>query len=290
MRIVITGATGFIGKKLVATLQSAGHEIVTLGRGATADHKWDATEDAPAAAFEDADAVIHLAGEPVAQKWTPEAKQRIRDSRVLGTERLVHGLSITRKRPTALICASAVGYYGDRGEEALPEDSDPGTGFLPRVCREWEAKADLAEALGMRVVKVRTGIVLGPDGGAMKEMLTPFKLGVGGKLGDGSQWMPWIHLDDIVGIFRHAVEGSVAGPLNGAAPGVVTNAQFTAELGKALHRPAVIPVPRFALKLMFGEMANVILGSQRVIPQATEKSGYRFQYPELAKALASLKL
>jgi uncharacterized protein (TIGR01777 family) len=290
MRIVITGATGFIGRNLVAALQKAGHDIVTLGRGESATHRWDTLSDAPAAAFEGAAAVVHLAGEPVAQKWTPEAKSRIRDSRVLVTERLVHGLSIARHRPQALICASAVGYYGDRGDELLPEDAGPGSGFLPKVCREWEAKADLAASLGMRVVKVRTGIVLGPDGGALKEMLTPFKMGVGGRLGDGRQWMPWIHLDDIVGIFRHVAEGTFAGPLNGVAPGIVTNAQFTDALGQALHRPTVLPVPGFALKLMFGEMADVLLGSQKVIPRATEKSGYRFQYPELGAALKSLPL
>lgn len=290
MRIVITGATGFIGARLAAVLRQAGHEIVTLGRGASNDYRWDGSADAPANALEGADAVVNLVGEPVSQKWTPEVKQRIRDSRVLGTERLVHGLSITRNRPKAFICGSAVGYYGDRGEEMLAEDVSPGTDFLAKLCREWEAKADLAEALGMRVVKVRTGVALGPDGGALKKMLTPFKAGVGGRLGDGQQWMPWIHLDDIAGIFRHAVEGTVAGILNGAAPGAVRNAEFTAALGKALHRPTVLPVPGFALKLMFGEMAEMLLGSQRVVPRATEKSGYRFLYPELGMALESLKL
>jgi hypothetical protein len=183
-----------------------------------------------------------------------------------------------------------VGYYGNRGDEPLPEDASPGTGFLAKLCCQWEEKADLAESLGMRVVKVRTGLVLGSDGGALEEMLTPFKMGVGGRLGSGRQWTPWIHLDDICGIFRHAVEGGASGALNGAAPGVVTNADFTAALGKALHRPTVLAVPEFALKLMFGEMADVLLASQRVIPRATEGSGYRFLYPELGAALASLKL
>jgi uncharacterized protein (TIGR01777 family) len=262
-------------------LRGGGHEVVPLGRG---------TSTAPEAVLEAADAVIHLAGEPVAQKWSPEVKARIRDSRVLGTEKLVHGLSVTRVRPKVLVCSSAVGYYGDRGEEVLAEDARPGEGFLPDVCREWEAKAELAEALGMRVVKIRTGIVLGPNGGALKEMMAPFKAGVGGRLGDGKQWMPWIHLDDIAGIFRHAVEGNALGVLNGAAPGVVRNVDFTTALGKALHRPTVLAVPAFALKLMFGEMGEVMLGSQRVAPRATEASGYKFQYPELEAALASLKL
>jgi uncharacterized protein (TIGR01777 family) len=290
MRIVVTGATGFIGTQLVSTLRKGGHDLVTLGRGASADFRWDAGTEAPPDAFEGAGAVVHLAGEPVAQKWTPEAKQRIRDSRVLGTERLIHGMSVTRNRPAVLVCGSAVGYYGDRGDEQLTEDSAPGKGFLPEVCRQWEAKADLAAALGMRVVKVRTGLVLGPNGGALQRMLTPFKLGVGGRLGDGRQWMPWIHIDDIVGILRHAVEGTASGALNGVAPGVVRNAEFTAALAKRLHRPAVLPVPQFALKLAMGEMAEVVFDSQRILPRATEKSGYRFRYTDLSTALAALEL
>ena len=280
MRIVVTGASGFIGTHLVSALQRAGHETVALS------HKDFGNADA----FENAGAVIHLAGEPIAQRWNPEVKQRIRDSRVLGTERLIQGISIARHRPQALVCGSAVGFYGDRGDEELTEDAKPGRGFLPDVCREWEEKAGLAQALGMRVVKVRTGVVLGPGGGALQRMLTPFKAGVGGKLGDGRQWMPWIHIDDIVGIFRHAAEGTVAGTLNGAAPGVVRNADFTSELAKALHRPAILPVPRFALNMAFGEMAGALFDSQRVIPQATEASGYRFQYPDLPGAIAALNL
>jgi hypothetical protein len=285
MRIVISGASGFIGSHLAATLRQAGHDIVTLGRGGSADHRWDAAKDAPAEAFEGADAVVHLAGEPVAQRWTPEVKRRIRESRVLGTERLIHGLSITRNRPQALVCASAVGYYGDRGDEVLTEASAPGSGFLPEVCRQWEEKADLAAALGLRVVKVRTGVVLGAGGGALKKMLPAFKLGVGGRLGNGRQWMPWIHVADIAGIFRHAVETSVTGALNGCAPQAVTNGEFTTALGRALHRPTVLPVPGLALKLLFGEMAEVMLGSQRVEPRATLESGYKFQYPDLSGAL-----
>jgi uncharacterized protein (TIGR01777 family) len=282
MRIVITGAGGFIGTHLASTLRQAGHEVAPLGRGASAS---DAAQ-----LCDGASAVVHLAGESVSQRWTPEVKQRIRDSRVLGTERLVQGLSIARNRPQVLVCASAVGYYGDRGDEILTENSAPGTGFLPDVCVQWETKADLASALGMRVVKVRTGVVFGPDGGALKQMLTPFKAGAGGRLGSGRQWMPWIHIDDIVGIFRHGIESAVNGPLNGAAPGIVTNADFTDALGRALHRPTIMPVPRFALKIMFGEMADVILSSQRMVPHMTEQSGYQFQYPELGAALASLKL
>lgn len=290
MRIVLTGASGFIGRKLAAALRLDGHQTVTLGRGTSATYNWDAASDAPPEAFESSDAVIHLAGEPVGQRWSAEVKQRIRDSRVRGTEKLIQALSITSDRPKVFVCASAVGYYGDRGEKALPETASPGSGFLPDVCREWEAKADLATALGMRVVKVRTGLVLGPHGGALEQMLPPFRAWVGGRLGSGRQWTPWIHIDDIVGIFQHALEQPVEGALNGAAPGIVTNAEFTAELGRAINRPAFLQIPEFALKLMFGEMAQVLLSSQRVIPEATLRSGYRFQYPELGPALASLHL
>ena len=290
MRIAITGASGFIGNHVARTLRSAGHEIVTLGRGTSVNYRWDAGADAPPEAFEAAGAVVHLAGEPVSQRWTPEAKRRIYDSRVLGTERLIHGLSITRQRPQVLVCASAVGYYGNRGDEPLTESAEPGTGFLARLCREWEAKADLAEALGMRVVKVRIGVVLGANGGAIKQMLTPFKMGAGGRLGHGRQWMPWIHLDDIAGIFRHAIETNASGVLNGVAPGLATNAQFTAALAKRLHRPAIFPVPKLALQVLFGEMADVLVGSQKVIPEATQRSGYRFAHPDLNEALQSLDL
>ncbi len=207
MRVAITGASGFIGSRLAENLCESGNEIVKLGRTGPLDQ-----------VFEGIDAVVHLAGEPVAQRWSAEVKQRIRDSRVLGTERLIQGLSITRNRPKAFVCASAVGYYGDRGDEMLTESSNPGTGFLSDVCRQWEEKADLASSLGMRVVKVRIGVVLGPNGGALRKMLPPFKAGLGGRIGSGHQWMPWIHLDDFVAIFRHALDNPVHGVLNGVAP------------------------------------------------------------------------
>lgn len=288
MRIVITGASGFIGSHLTARLLPAGHEVVTLGRGPSASFHWDQSSGAPAEAFENADAVVHLAGEPVAQRWSAPVKRRIRDSRVLGTERLVQGLSITRNRPRTLVCASAVGYYGNRGDELLTEQSGPGTGFLAETCREWEDKADLAVSLALRVVKVRIGMVLGAGGGALKKMLPAFKLGVGGRLGTGHQWMPWIHIADIAGIFLHAIETPVSGVLNGCAPMPVTNAEFTRALGRSLHRPTMAPVPGLALKLLFGEMAGMMLASERVVPQATLESGYRFQYPEIEAALQHL--
>jgi uncharacterized protein (TIGR01777 family) len=290
MWIVITGASGFIGSRLSNVLRQGGHEARTLGRGASSDFHWAPASNPPAGAFENADGIVHLAGERVAQRWNPEVKKRIRDSRVAGTDRLIQTMSLLPKRPKVLVCASAVGYYGDRGDELLPEDAAPGSGFLPEVCREWEARADIAETLGLRVVKVRIGLVLGANGGALKEMLPPFKAGIGGRLGNGRQWMPWIHLDDTVGIFRHALENEVKGVLNAAAPGIVQNSAFTSALGKALHRPTLFPAPKFALALMFGEMADVMLGSQRAVPKATEASGYRFQYPELEAALASLGL
>ncbi|HXG66426.1 MAG TPA: TIGR01777 family oxidoreductase, partial [Blastocatellia bacterium] len=192
-------------------------------------------------------------------------------------------------KPSALVNASAVGIYGDRGEEMLDENSPPGKGFLTEVCIEWEREADRAQELGIRVVKVRTGVVLSAEGGALKKMLPPFKLGVAGPLGSGRQWFPWIHIDDIVGIYRHAVSAPAAArALNGVAPGIVTNAEFTKQMGEVLHRPAFVPVPEFALNLLFGEMGVVLLASQRVIPKATLESGYVFKYPELTPALKNL--
>jgi uncharacterized protein (TIGR01777 family) len=290
MKIVITGATGFIGSRLSTTLRNRGHQIATLGRGASADYRWNLSAPPPQQAFENAGAIVHLAGEPVSRRWNPEVKRRIRDSRVVSTNQIVDVLATLPNRPAVFVCASAVGYYGNRGDEPLPETAAPGTGFLVDVCREWEAAADRAQALGLRVVKVRIGVVLGKGGGALQAMLPPFKAGLGGPMGSGKQWFPWIHIDDIVGIFHHALDTQVSGPLNGAAPDVVTNRAFAEALGKALHRPALLPTPKFALKLLFGEMADVILSSQFVIPEATLSSGYSFVYPDLPHALASLAL
>jgi uncharacterized protein (TIGR01777 family) len=236
----------------------------------------------------EADVVIHLAGEPVAQRWTAEARQRIRESRVTGTRKLVEAMATLSRRPEALICASAIGYYGSRGDEILTESSAPGSGFLPEVCIAWEREAQAAEAFGMRVVRVRIGIVLDAGGGALQRMLPPFRMGAGGRLGSGRQWMSWIHLEDLAGLFHLAVESQVQGPLNGVAPYPVTNSDFTRELARALRRPAVFPVPGFALRLLFGEMADLLLGSQRVAPGAAEAAGFRFRFPQLAPALASL--
>jgi len=278
------------------SLLGNGHSIQVLSRHAGANMPggvklavWDPPKgEPPADTLRDCDAVIHLAGEPVAQRWSEDVKQRIRDSRVTGTRNLVQALSKLPTRPQALICASAIGYYGSRGDEALTEMSPAGSGYLPDVCQAWEKEARSAEALGMRVVSVRTGIALDPRGGALQRMLPPFRMGIGGKLGNGKHWMSWIHLHDLVELFRYAVERPVKGPLNGVAPNPVSNADFTRALASAVHRPAIFPVPPFALKIMFGEMADVLLASQRVLPKAAEAAGFQFKFPELGPALTDL--
>jgi len=297
MNIAVTGATGFIGARLVRNLLQGGHGVHALGRKrspglpqAVRFSEWRSTEgEPPSESLATADAVIHLAGEPVAQRWTPEVEQRIRSTRVDGTQNLVNALSKQSHRPQVLVCASAIGYYGSRADEVLTETSNPGRDFLAQVVVDWEQAAGKAGSLGIRVVSLRFGMVLGKDGGALAKMLPPFRLGLGGRLASGQQWMSWIHVDDVVGLIRFALENSaVRGPMNATAPQPVTNAEFTKELAAALHRPAIFPVPRFALKLLFGEMAEVILGSQRVLPQAAQSAGFRFQYPELGPAMARL--
>jgi len=284
MNITVTGASGFIGRNLVPSLARDGHSVRALSRAA-----WNVTAgEPPAESIAAADAIVYLAGEPVAQRWTGPAKKRIRESRVRGTHHLVTAISTLRTRPEVLVCASAIGIYGNRGDEVLTEDSPIATGFLAEVCRDWEREADLAESLGVRVVKIRIGIVLGRQGGALGRMLPPFRAYVGGKLGVGHQWMSWIHIDDLVGIIRHAIEGSLSGVVNATAPHPVRNSDFTRELGAALHRPAILPVPAIGLKIMFGEMAQILLDSQRVIPKAAETSGYKFAYPDLREALGNL--
>ena len=275
MNIAITGASGFIGRHLLKSLAQAGHSPRALSRHAP---------------LVESDVVIHLAGEPVAQRWTSAARQRILESRVAGTRNLVQALARLPRKPEALICASAIGYYGSRGDEILTESSAPGSGFLPEVCVAWEREAQAAEAFGIRVVRVRTGIVLDAHGGALARMLPPFRMGAGGRLGSGRQWMSWIHLEDLVGLFQFAVESQVRGPLNAVAPNPVTNSDFTRELARALRRPALFPVPEFALRLLFGEMAAVLLASQRIAPGAAGAAGFPFRFPQLAPALESLFL
>jgi uncharacterized protein (TIGR01777 family) len=250
---------------------------------------WDAARGEPSAdGLRDADAVIHLAGAPVAQRWNAQVKRDIRESRVAGTRNLVQALAKLSRRPQVLICGTATGYYGSRGDEVLAESSAPGSDFLAELCVDWEREAQSAEALGMRVVRVRTGIALDARGGALPRMLPPFKMGVGGKLGSGRQWMSWIHLDDLAGLFQFALSNPVSGAINGVSPNPVTNAEFTKILAAAVHRPAIFPVPAIALRMLFGEMSGMLLASQRVAPKAAESAGYTVRFPELARALADV--
>ena len=293
MKIVITGATGFVGSRLTNTLLDGGHSIRALVRrrayglpGVDQIYEWDSAQgEPPPESLEGADAVIHLAGESVARRWSPEVKRLIRTSRVDGTRHLVNALSTLSRRPRVLICASAIGFYGSRGDEVLTEEAVPGDDFLARVVVDWEKSAVLAEALGIRVVRLRLGVVLG-KGGALAKMLPPFRMGVGGRIGSGRQWMSWIHIEDVIGLIQFALANdALAGPVNATAPKPVTNSEFTRDLGSALHRPAIFPVPKFALKMMFGEMAEVIIASQRVVPAVAVNPGYRFRFPELSPAL-----
>jgi uncharacterized protein (TIGR01777 family) len=297
MNITITGATGFIGRRVIARLGREPHQLHALSRrtnvkfGDTAVwvSKWDPLTDAPPPeSLANADAVVHLAGEPVAQRWTPEVKTKIRESRLRGTESLVRAIASQPRRPAVLVSASAIGIYGPHGDEILTESSEVGHGFLPEVCKEWERQATAAEALGVRVAKIRIGIVLGKEGGALEKMLPAFKAFVGGRLGSGKQWMSWVHADDVVGIIYHALMNPISGVFNATAPNPVTNERFTAELGRSLGRPAVFPVPGFVLKGVLGETADVLLKGQRVVPKATQAAGYRFQYPDLAGALRNI--
>ncbi|MCP5116821.1 MAG: TIGR01777 family protein, partial [bacterium] len=243
----------------------------------------------PADSLRGADAVVHLAGEPVAQRWTPETKRRIRTSRVDGTRTLVEAISKLSERPAVLVAASAIGYYGSRGDEELSEEAPPGEGFLPEICQAWEKETDAAAQLGVRVVKLRVGVVLGLGGGALAQMLTPFRLGLGGRLGSGEQWMSWIHLDDVVGLVRHAIEQSkLEGAVNATAPNPVSNADFTRTLARVLRRPAFFPVPERAIRILFGEMSEILTASQRVVPKAAEAAGFKFSFPDLGTALKNL--
>ncbi len=296
MKVAITGATGLVGRRLSERLAAEGHTVYGLSRSAPRQagafsnvFAWDAEEaPPPEQALAGMDAVVHLAGETISQRWTPDAKRRIRDSRVAGTRRLIEGLSTVSRRPAVLVSASAIGYYGSRGDETLTENAPPGQGFLAQVCQEWENQAMLAESLGMRVVRLRTGMVLSAKGGALPRMLPPFKAGLGGRLGSGDQWVSWIHLEDLARLIGFLLDHTVSGPVNATAPNPVTNAAFTKVLAGVLRRPALFPVPRFALRVMFGEMAGILLDSQRVIPAAAGSAGFEFQYPEVEAALTTL--
>ena len=296
MKCIISGGTGFIGRRVVDRLLKDSHYVAVWSRKpgldrrtAVATHSWDPLAgEPPLESLNGMDCVIHLAGENVAQRWNPEVKRRIRDSRVLGTQRIVDSIEQVRHKPKVLICASAIGIYGDRGDEILTEASVPGTGFLADTCRAWEAEADRARRFGMRVVKIRIGFVLGKDGGALQKMVPAFKAFVGGKLGSGKQWMPWVHVDDVAEIFAYAVENEISGVWNATSPNPVRNSDFTKELAGALGRPALFPVPAPALKLAFGEFAQHMVDSARVIPENLTKAGFRFRHPELGGALRDI--
>lgn len=296
MKITISGASGLIGRRLLKNLAAGGHSLHALSRHAGTNlppgvrlSVWDPARGAPPAeSLEGADAVVHLAGEPVAQRWTTEARQSIRESRVESTRNLVQALLQMPRKPQVLVCGSAVGYYGSRGDEVLSESSPAGGDFLAQLCVDWEKEAKVAESGGIRVVRVRTGLVLDARGGALPRMLPPFRMGVGGKLGSGKHWMSWIHLEDLAAMIQFALTNAVSGALNGTAPNPVINSDFTRTLAAALHRPAVFPVPGFALRLLFGEMSEILLASQRALPKAAEAAGFSFRYPELGAALADV--
>jgi uncharacterized protein len=305
MRVTITGASGLIGSALVAELREHGAEVTVLSRDPSRAREaldveavgWDPlAEPAPVAALAGADAIVHLAGENIAQRWSAQAKRAIRESRVLGTANLLAGLEAAGREgngrggggPRTLISGSAVGYYGPRGEEPLDEDSPAGSDFLAETCVAWEAEAAKASELGMRVVLVRTGVVLDRDGGALAKMLPPFRLGVGGPVAGGDQYMSWVHREDLVGMIHAALQDERwSGPVNGTAPGPVTNREFSHALGHALHRPSLLPVPGFALGLLYGEMAEIVTTGARVMPAKPLVLGYDFRHPELDEALQS---
>jgi uncharacterized protein (TIGR01777 family) len=297
-RIAIAGATGLVGSALAAACRRAGMKVSALVRDTAraaerlpgaALHAWDATTGPPPeAAFEGVDVVVNLIGEPVSGgRWTEARKKRLRDSRVVGTRALVDALRGLPHKPRLLVSASGTGYYGDRGDQILTEASAAGTGFLAELARDWEAEAGRAAEVGLRVVLLRSGVVLSREGGILRKLLLPFRLGLGGRVATGAQWLPWIHIEDEIGLILHVMgrEGT-SGPLNAVAPEPVTNAEFTRTLGEVLGRPTVIKAPAFALRLAFGAMTDdVLLASQRAMPVRTLETGYAFRHPLLRGAL-----
>lgn len=297
-RITVTGATGLIGRRLVGELLERGWEVTILSReperahlalGDVQAYGWDPIEEvAPEQALSGRDAVAHLAGEPVSQRWTPTARQAIRDSRVEGTEHLVAGLRDAEPRPRVLVSSSATGYYGPHGAEPIDEEAPPGGDFLAEICAAWEHAAGRAQELGIRVVLVRTGVVLDRAGGALAKMLLPFQLGLGGPIAGGRQYMPWIHAEDVVGMMLAALDDERwSGPVNATAPVPVTNRDFSRALGRALRRPALLPLPGLALRLLYGEMAEIVTTGARVVPARPLMLGYEHRHPDLDEALRS---
>lgn len=282
MRILVTGGTGLVGSALVPELTQRGHEVVRLAHAETGQ----------AAGLVGIEAVIHLAGENIASgRWTPVKKSRIRDSRVLGTGLLARSLSRLEPPPRVMVSASAVGFYGNRGDETLTEASPVGSGFLAQLCRDWEAATEPARSRGLRIVFLRFGVILSPRGGALAKMLPPFRFGLGGWMGDGRQFLSWIAIDDVVGVIQHVMNGDLRGPVNAVAPVPVTAREFAKTLGRVLGRPALLAMPALAARLALGEMAKeVLLASQRAEPRLLVASGYPFLYPTLEPALRHLLL
>jgi uncharacterized protein (TIGR01777 family) len=302
MRLLVAGASGFIGSALSSRLLEKGHTLTLLTRaapreGSTTTKRWlhwtPGASGEWEAAVNAAEGVINLAGEPIAAKrWTEQQKREIRASRIETTASIVKAIAKAKQKPGFLINASAIGYYGPRGDEVISEEAPPGTDFLAQVCRDWEGEAKNAERLGLRVVCVRTGIVLGRGGGALAKMVPPFKFFMGGPLGSGNQWMSWIHLEDEVGLMLHLIEHSEAsGPFNATSPNPVRMKEFCQNLGRVMGRPSWVPVPAFALRILLGEMAEMLLTGQRAVPAAAQRLGYDFRYPGLYDALkASMPL
>lgn len=300
MRVLVTGASGFLGSRVCDALLARGDEVMGLSRSperarranpTVSWHAWNATgERPPASALEGVNGVVNLIGEPIDQRWTEEAKRRIRESRERATKNLVDALSAADPRPRVLVSQSAVGYYGDRGDAMVDESTPPGTTFDAGVCAAWEAAARAAEDIGMRVAVIRTGLVLDPEAGLLKQLLPPFRLGLGGPIAGGRQYMPWIHADDWVRLVLWVLDAEDrSGTFNGTAPNPSTNAELSKTLGRVLGRPAVVPVPKLAMKARFGsELGEVVTGGQRVVPRRALDGGFEFAHPELEPALRDL--
>ncbi|PYY07688.1 MAG: TIGR01777 family protein [Acidobacteria bacterium] len=292
-RILVSGVSGPLGAALLPSLRDRGYRVVRLVRGADSDDEqisWEPAKPLPVESVSGFDIVIHLAGESIVGRWTAAKKARIRDSRLLGTRNLAEALSRAAERPWVLITASAIGYYGNRGDEVLREDSSPGRDFLAELCRQWEEATQPSAQADIRTANLRIGLILSLAGGALPRMLIPFRMGVGGKIGQGRQWWSWVDVNDVVGAIHHVIKAdSLQGPINVVAPRPVTNAEFTKTLAEVLDRPAIFPMPAFAARLAFGEMADeLLLASQRVEPAKLISSGYPFQHSELRKALEDI--
>jgi uncharacterized protein len=298
MRVTLTGATGLIGTRLVRALHERGDEVTVLSRrvggidsvrqalGVEAAGWQPESEPAPADALAGRDGVVHLAGENLAQRWSDDVKRRVRTSRELGTRNLVAGLRAADPRPAVLVSASGVDYYGPRGDEPVTEDEPPGAGFLPQICVVWEREAAAAEELGVRVVRLRTAVVLDKGGGALAKMLPFFRLGIGGPVAGGRQYLPWIHIDDLVRMYLAALDDQAwTGAVNAAAPDPPTNREFSRALGRALRRPAIAPVPAFAIRLLYGEMADIVIQGRRAVPARARQLGFTYAHPDLEEAL-----